>query len=68
MLRKSPQLQKSIEDLRKDSGLGRPVLFVELIVLNEVRSVPVPPHLHRLQLRADDVIIVVSWDISDQRA
>ena len=31
------QLQKSLEDLRKDSGLERPVLFAELIVLNEVR-------------------------------
>ena len=68
VLRKSLQLQKRIEDLRKDSGMERPVLFVELIALNEVGSVPVPPHLHRLQLRADVVIGVVSWDISDQRA
>ena len=63
VLRKSPQLQKSIEGLRRDSGLERPVLFVKLIVLNGTRDVLVPPLWHRLQLRINDVITVVSLDI-----
>ena len=62
-LLRSLKSQKSIEDLRRDSGLERPVLFVKLIVLNGTRDVLVPPLWHRLQLRINDVITVVSLDI-----
>ena len=53
------------EDLRRDSGLGKPV---ELLVQGEARDAKVIPHLHRLQIRDDSVITVGIRDISGQSA
>ena len=36
------------EGLRRDNGLGRPVVLVELLVQGEARDARVIPHMHWL--------------------
>ena len=46
------------EGLRRDSVLGRPVVRLELLVLEVVKDVRVVLYLHQLQRRDDSVLTV----------